>query len=75
MIWSSRTCRFSEGKRWAFVLGPGKTDQMGPAEMRWRPLGIRKRWGVHEEKFAAKGIGLYLYLKYLYLHEKAMLTI
>ena len=56
-------------------MGPGKTDQMGPAEMRWRPLGIRKRWGVHEEKFAAKGIGLYLYLKYLYLHEKAMLTI
>lgn len=31
-------------------------------------------WGMREEKFIAKGTGLHLCLKYLYLCEKTVFT-
>lgn len=63
------------GKKVAYLFQALKTDMVGPEEMRWRPLGSRKGWGVHEEILTAKGTCLYLHLKYPYLHEKTVFTI
>ena len=41
-----------------------------PAETKWKTLGSRKKWDVHEEKFITKGTGLCLYPKYPYLQKK-----
>lgn len=74
LIWLWGTYRFFKW-RGDVCSRPWNTNKKGPAEMRWRPLGSRKRWGVCKEKFIAKGTCLYRYLKYLFLYKKIVYSL